>query len=177
MNGKKIKRIIIAGKGASGKDYLRKSMESKGFKYCISHTTRPRRNDEIEGVDYYFINDNRASEMCDNSEFYEHVVFNGWLYGTSKEEFNKSNLFIMTPKGISGLKKDDRENSFIVYIDIEDTVRTKRLSERNDVDIVERRVKADFLDFCDFEDYDFKIKDPEFRPDYEWCNLKIIDND
>ena len=128
-------------------------------------------------MDYYFIDNTKASEMVDNSEFYEYVVFNEWLYGTSKKEFEKSNLFIMTPKGISRLKQEDRNSSFIIYIDIADDIRTERLSKRNDADTVERRVKADFLDFCNFEDYDFKIEDPEFKTDYEWCNLKIIDND
>lgn len=177
MKDRKVRRVILAGKGASGKDYLRKFMEINGFKYCISHTTRPKRKDETEGLDYHFIDNEKALDMVDNKEFYEYVFFNGWLYGTSKKEFTGSNLFIMTPKGISNLTKKDREESFIVYIDVDDKIRTERLSKRNDADSVERRIKADSFDFKDFNDYDFRIQDPKFNPNYEWCNLTIIDND
>lgn len=175
--GKKIKRIIIAGKGASGKDYLRKCLESKGFKYCISHTTRPKRESEVEGKDYYFIDEKLAFEMVQNQEFYEHVVFNGWIYGTSIKEFEASNLFIMTPKGISNLKKHDRETSFIVYLDISSQIRLKRLTKRNDADFVERRILADENDFCNFSDYDFKISEPFFICDYDWSQLNFLSDD
>lgn len=174
---RKIKRVIIAGKGASGKDHLRKLMESRGFKYCISHTTRPKRDNELEGEDYYFIDKSKAAEMVVANEFYEHVVFNDWLYGTSKKEFDSSNLFIMTPRGISNLKHKDRESSLIIYLDIDENIRLERLTKRNDTDASGRRIKADYLDFYNFSDYDLVIKDPSFTPDCNWCNLKIINND
>jgi guanylate kinase len=50
-----MKRIIIVGKGGSGKDHMRKKLEEAGFRYCVSHTTRPPRDEEINGKDYYFI--------------------------------------------------------------------------------------------------------------------------
>jgi guanylate kinase len=37
------KRIILCGRAASGKDYLRKLLQEDGFKYQISYTTRPPR--------------------------------------------------------------------------------------------------------------------------------------
>ena len=49
------KRLIIVGKGGSGKDHMRKMLQDEGFRYCISHTTRPPRKDETNGVDYFFI--------------------------------------------------------------------------------------------------------------------------
>ena len=47
-------KIILVGKGASGKDHLRKILEGRGFTYGISYTTRPPREGEIDGQDYYF---------------------------------------------------------------------------------------------------------------------------
>lgn len=156
----KKKRIIIVGKGGSGKDHLRKILEKIGFSYCISHTSRPPRENEQEGKDYYFINTSGLERMVE--DFYEHTWFNGWFYGTSFAEFSRANLFIMTPKGVSSLRPEDREESLIVHIDISEDIRRERLSQRRDADDVERRIQADYNDFKDFTDYDVVIDNPEF---------------
>ena len=153
-----MKRIIISGKGGSGKDYLRKIMEDYGFTYCKSYTTRPIRENEENGKDYFFIEE---KDIPAKKDLYESVYFNGWFYGTPKTEFKKSNLFIMTPKGISFLKKEDRKNSVVIYIEANEETRKNRLLERRDADDVERRIKADEKDFNDFNDFDLIINNSE----------------
>ena len=158
-----MKRIIIVGKGGSGKDHLRKELEKLGFRYCISHTTRPPRDGEINGVDYHFISrESAAFEFAAKGKFYEYVIFNEWLYGTSVEEFEKSNLFIMTPSGLSKMKESDRKESIVIYLDIDENVRRDRISKRNDADKIERRLEADKNDFLSFTDFDYVITDPFF---------------
>ena len=154
------KRLIIVGKGGSGKDHLRKILVESGFKYCVSHTTRPIREGEENGKDYWFIESSRLTSMAD--DFYEAVFFNSWFYGTSLEEFYSSNLFIMTPKGVEKLKPEDREESTILYLNIDEETRRSRLESRRDADDVKRRLEADFADFEDFTDFDFEIKDSNF---------------
>jgi len=157
-----IRRIVIVGKGGSGKDYLRKNLEILGYKYCTSHTTRSAREGEVNGVDYFFISDSEAESLILNDSFYECVTFNNWIYGTSKSEFYSSQLFIMTPSGLSKLLPEDRSESFVVYLDIEEPIRRNRLMQRNDADNVERRLAADHNDFEGFNDYDLRITDPTF---------------
>jgi guanylate kinase len=157
------RRVILVGMGASGKDHLRKMMVDFGFNYCVSHTTRPKRSDEEEGIDYYFIDEVEAYRMILEDLFLEHTTFNTWIYGTSKDEFRKSDLFIMTPSGISQLNRADREESMIVYIDVPEQIRRERMLKRRDADDVERRIKADEIDFTDFSDYDLRIEDYNFR--------------
>ena len=154
------KRLIIVGKGGSGKDHLRKMLEAKGFKYCLSHTTRPIREGEENGKDYWFIKSSILPSMAD--DFYEAVFFNNWFYGTSLDEFYSSNLFIMTPKGVEKLKPEDRIESNILYLNIDEETRRTRLEGRRDADDVRRRLEADFADFKDFTDFDFEIKDSNF---------------
>lgn len=157
------KRIILVGKAASGKDNLRKRLESKGFKYAVSYTTRPPREGEEEGVDYFFIEPDKAQEMIDNGNFYEYVEFNGWIYGTTKLQFWSDDLFIMTPKGISHIEPKDREKSFIIYLDIDKEIRKERLLQRDmPGDSLDRRIEADEIDFKDFVDYDLRITNPDF---------------
>jgi guanylate kinase len=168
------RRLILVGKAASGKDYARQQFENFGYRYCVSHTTRPPRKNELNGVDYYFISlDSAIHHYVAKNLFYEYVEFNGWIYGTSLDEFEKSNLFIMTPGGINKLKPDDRKESFIVYIDILENIRRERLLKRNDADNVDRRLAADERDFENFTDFDYRINDPNFIIDSEFVRINL----
>jgi len=157
------KRIILVGKAASGKDHLRKKFESRGFKYAVSYTTRPPREGEVDGKDYFFLTDEEATKMVESNMFYEYVYFNGWLYGTTVEQFYTDDLFIMTPAGISHVKPEDRVNSFIIYTDIDIETREIRLKMRYmPGDSLERRIQADEVDFTGFNDYDLRITNADF---------------
>jgi len=157
-------RIILVGKAASGKDHLRKILEGRGFNYGVSYTTRPPRKGEVDGKDYYFIDEMEFKTLIEQGFFYEYVAFNNWLYGTSKEQwYTTDDVFIMTPSGVSKLHAADRKNSFIIYIDIPTEIRRERLSQRNDnADTIERRLAADDNDFALFTDFDIRINDSNF---------------
>jgi len=158
------KRIILCGRAASGKDYLRKKLQQEGYTYEISYTTRPPRTGEVDGVDYHFITEGKFKEMIANDEWYEYVVFNNWYYGTSRVQFQNTNsIFIMTPKGLGHVKPEDRTDCLVIYLDIPEDIRRQRISLRNDADSVERRIQADKIDFDDFIDYDVHITNPEFN--------------
>ena len=155
-------RTILVGRAASGKDFLRKKFEDRGYKYGISYTTRPSRTGETDGIDYHFLTTEKFEAMIANNEFYEHVSFNGWHYGTTKKQFYEDGIFIMTPHGISCIEPEDRKKCFVIFLDIPIEIRRERLSLRSDADKVERRLEADELDFKDFKDYDIKINDSGF---------------
>jgi len=157
-------KIILVGKAASGKDHMRKILQSRGFNYGVSYTTRPKREYEIDGEDYYFIDKSIFIDGVYTGLWYEWVEFNGWYYGTTKKQFLEDcNLFIMTPKGITHVDSIERKNCTIIYLDISDTTRSSRLSERGDNnDSIERRMHADEEDFKDFTDYDIKINNSNF---------------
>ena len=161
------RRLILVGKGGSGKDHARKISENiVGAKYAVSYTTRPPREGEVEGVDYFFLPMRTFNKMINEDAWYEYVTFNGWNYGTSKEQFENDDLFIMTPKGLSHLSDKDRDESIVLYLDIPEDVRRERMSKRaGNADSIERRLKADDEDFAGFEDYDFKIENPNYRID------------
>ena len=157
-------KIILVGKAAAGKDHMRKILEGRGFKYGVSYTTRPKREGEIDGEDYYFLTDEEFANMDDDNQWYEYVQFNSWMYGTTKKQFLKEcNLFIMTPKGISHIDPIERKNCTIIYLDIPADVREYRLRNRGDLnDKIERRMEADRIDFENFEDYDLTINNSKF---------------
>ena len=155
-------RIILVGKGTSGKDHLRDLLVSRGGKKDIGYTTRPIREGEISDDTYHYVSDSEFDAMIKSDAFYQWDIFNSWRYGSSKEEFATKDIFILTPRGILQLKPEDRANSFIIYLDISEDIRKERLLKRNDTDGVERRLQADREDFKDFKDYDIKICSPDF---------------
>ena len=54
------------------------------FGSCVPHTTRPRRQFEVNGRDYHFVESREAMEAdIQNHKFIEAGQYNGNLYGTS----------------------------------------------------------------------------------------------
>ena len=81
---------LLVGISGAGKDTLKQALLHRaGFAEIISHTTRlPRKNGGImeqDGVDYYFINDEKAAEMLQAGKFIEAKFVHGTVYGTSIE--------------------------------------------------------------------------------------------
>mgnify|MGYP000273842761 FL=1 len=68
-------KIVIVGKAASGKDYFRKILADKGFKSGVSHTTRPPRKGEVDGVDYHFITVEQFKAMIASDQLVEWQEF------------------------------------------------------------------------------------------------------
>lgn len=157
------KRIILVGKAASGKDYLRRVFLENGYSNAVSYTTRPARVGEKEGVDYKFISEELARDYINNNIFLEYVYFNGWIYGTTKEQWDTEKVFIMTPAGLSHAEGVDRDESFVIYLNIKAEDRFDRLFSRQmPGDSIERRMMADEVDFKNFENYDAFITSSDF---------------
>ena len=168
----KSEKCIIVGQSGSGKDFLMRKLIEEGLKGCLKMTTRPKRVNEIQDVTYNFVDDYTFENNLNNNKFICYQKFTVtplekspevWYYGITKEEFNISQVFIMTPGEISQIDSVIRKNCFIVYLDIDRQIRENRILKRNDNnDSVLRRLDADEVDFKNFKDYDLKITDPEF---------------
>ena len=130
-------------------------------------TTRPKRKNEVEGVNYYFktLNQFESLDLLVSQDFFNDKG-ELWKYGILKEDFNNSQAFILTPGEVRQLTPEVRKNCFVVFLDIERSIRESRISNRQDHnDSIKRRLDADEIDFKDFKDYDLKITDPEFDVD------------
>lgn len=79
--------IVIMGKSLSGKSYLQKELVKQGFPKMITATTRPKRQGEVDGQDYYFVNKIAKDAIAPRRY---HVVNNQeWDYYLPKDEFIK----------------------------------------------------------------------------------------
>lgn len=169
----KNERVIITGHSGSGKDWLMRELSKSGLKTSVKTTTRPKRGSEISGISYHFIENSEFQNILESGGFICHQKFNiisqdgisdTWYYGISKDEFNSSQVFIMTPNEIDQLHPDVRKECFIVYLDIERSIRESRILKRNDPnDSIKRRMDSDEIDFSHFKNYDLRITDPDFE--------------
>ena len=74
--------IILVGPSGSGKTSIGKVLEEQSIPRLVTTTTRPAREGETEGVDYYF----RDFSKEDMKEFIEQTVYNNNRYGLTKAE-------------------------------------------------------------------------------------------
>jgi len=102
-----IKLVILVGPSGSGKSTIEELLTKKGYTKTISHTTRPKRDGEIEGESYYFVSKSDFLKMKDTNQFIETVDFAGNYYGLSVQEFlekakkkNKKVVLVVEPKGL-----------------------------------------------------------------------------
>ncbi|KAF2955782.1 guanylate kinase [Marinitoga sp. 38H-ov] len=78
---------VVSGPSGVGKSSIIKNAMSKlnGFIFSVSYTTRPPRPGEINGKDYFFVDENTFNKMVENNEFLEYANVHGYKYGTSKK--------------------------------------------------------------------------------------------
>lgn len=147
--------IVLLGKTASGKDSLMKMLiEDGGYYPLVSHTTRPIRPNETDGVEYHFISKEKFKEMEDGGGFIETREYNTlvggipdvWYYGLTKKSIRNDahNVVILDIDGYRELKKVYRDRVLSFYLSVDDNVLLKRAVERKD-DLIEfrRRLEDD----------------------------------
>lgn len=151
----RINIIAIFGESASGKDTLQKELcKSTKYHKIISTTTRPKRQHEVEGIDYYFVSAEDFAKKVMNLEMLEATQFNDWFYGTTLSALDKDiiNVGVFNPQGIRCLLDDERLNIIPIYIASSPKTRLLRSLNREDnpdVDEIIRRYGVDKKDFLD----------------------------
>jgi guanylate kinase len=79
--------VIFSGSSGVGKStIINKLIREDGDKYMFmpTITTRKKREDEVEGLHYYFVNEKEFEKKIKQNEFYEYERVHGNMYGTSK---------------------------------------------------------------------------------------------
>ena len=139
------KIFYIMGKSSSGKDTIYKRLlEDKGLDLCniVLYTTRPMRQGEQPGREYYFVKEESFREFQDQGKIIEartyQTVYGPWIYFTADDgqiRLEKKNyLGIGTLESYMNMKKYyGEENVFPLYIEVEDGERLKRAIRREEL--------------------------------------------
>jgi len=151
--------IILVGESASGKTTVAKLLQEKyGMKMITTYTTRPMRDGEVNGVDYYFIDREKFEDLQMHGFFAETAEYRGWLYGSSKYDYlDDNNVVVLTPHGLRQVKRvfNGRDDIHIesVYLSIPRRDRLVKLLQRGDnIEEAYRRSLSDVGQFDGIED-------------------------
>ena len=146
--------IALIGESGSGKDRTLTEVCAAvpSFHKIVGYTTRPIRDNEINGINYYYISKEEFEKKIINEQMLEYAVFNDWFYGAGYESLDKDkiNIGVFNPDGITSLLKSPDCNVISFWIKANDKVRLIRQLNREtnpDVNEVIRRFQADAKDF------------------------------
>ncbi len=116
--------IAISAPSGTGKSTLCEEIRRKKpeIKFSVSCTTRPKRNYEKDGINYYFLTEDEFKSKIKNNELLEYEEVHGYYYGTlintlknaisSKELM----LFDVDVNGAMSIKKKYPRNTLTVFI-------------------------------------------------------------
>ncbi len=117
--------IIFSAPSGAGKTTIVRALRNRlpQLGFSVSATTRPKRNSETDGKDYFFLDVKTFKEKIDNDEFAEwEEVYPGLFYGTLRSEIEKkldgggSILFDIDVVGGLSLKKIFGEKALAIFI-------------------------------------------------------------
>ena len=170
--------VILSSPSGAGKTTLvKKIAKENNFKISISHTTRKPRSNEIDGVHYYFVNEEKFKKLITNNKFLEYAkVFNNF-YGSSEDVvFNKLEkgqnvIFDIDWQGTEQIKKRKLKYKIITVFILPPSRKElfNRLLNRdlNDEKNAMERMKKFDEDVLHWKNYDLVVINDNFNKCYE----------
>ena len=130
--------FYIMGKSSSGKDTIYKRiMNEMKLIPIVLYTTRPMRENEVQGREYHFVDRNCFENMKSAGEVIEERIYNTihgeWIYFTSRDSISSEKgdcIGIGTLESYVKLKECFGDSVVPIYIEVEDGIRLARAVER-----------------------------------------------
>ena len=159
--------IIISGPSGVGKGTLIAKLCERfpRLKLAVSATTRLPRDGEVDGCEYHFLTLDDFNARIDRGEFVEWCTVHGNLYGTLRQEIDKTVLAgdnVLLEIDVQGAKKVVPQFNYVVRIFIappSDTALLERLRHRNteSEEALARRLEAASRELQEQKDYDYVV--------------------
>ena len=179
--------FVLSSPSGAGKTTLTKKLaeNNSNFKISISHTTRKPRPNEINGKDYYFVDQKEFEELIKKSSFFEYANIFDNRYGTLKKpvlEFlskGRDVLFDIDWQGTQQLKKNKNlplVTFFILPPNIE--VLKKRLLNRHNhqEELIEKRMKKFNEEVSHWNEYNYVVVNDNLEKCYDTI-INIINSE
>ena len=163
----KVKHVLFCGPSGSGKTSIVSRLVKKFpfLTFSVSATTRPKRNWEKDGIDYYFLSIEEFKKKIAEDAFVEYEqVYEGGYYGTLHSEIDRANaegkslVFDVDVKGGVSLKSKvgERMKAFFVRPPSLDILKERLVARKSETaeTLEERMSKASSeLQFEEYFDY------------------------
>lgn len=173
--------IISAPSGAGKTSLVRELVTStKDVAVSVSHTTRAMRPGEVDGQDYYFVDQETFLSMAGHSAFLEHArVFDNY-YGTSQQHverllLNGQDVILEIDwQGARQVRRliEDSQSIFIVPPSLEALRQRLRGRGQDDENIINRRMQDAVNEMSHYAEFDFLVVNDDF--DQALYELKSI---
>ncbi len=177
--------VILSSPSGAGKTTITKKIQQKypSFKISVSHTTRPPRTNEIDGVDYHFISKMKFKSLINENKFYEYAKIFDNYYGTLKANVDgailkNDILFDIDWQGTKQLSQFKNLKLIKIYLTTENKGELeKRLISRNQntIDEVKKRLSSYDEDIKHWNDYDYVLINKNLEVCFKQIE-KIISN-
>lgn len=165
--------FIVTAPSGAGKTSLVRELVKDDSSLCISvsHTTRPKRQGERDGVDYFFVDRDEFERKLAQNTFLEHAEVYGHYYGTSREwvqQHREQGLDVILEidwQGAEQVRKlDPTACSIFILPPSVETLR-QRLETRalDDSKTIERRMRQARREIAQVENSDFRVVNDEFE--------------
>lgn len=159
----KIKLLALFGESGVGKDTIQHWLVNNlpNTHKIISCTTRPPRDYEKNGIDYYFLNANTFISKYLKNEILEFTIFNDWYYGTLKSDLKKDkiNIGVFNIEGIHDLLEYFNELEILpVRIQVDEKTRLLRSLNREKNPNCEEICRRFLTDKKDFKNINFNYE-------------------
>ena len=84
--------IVISGPSGVGKDSVVQCLKERGLSvhFVVTATTRPRRENETHGKDYFFVSKDEFARMIENDELFEYAIVYNDYKGNSKQQVREA---------------------------------------------------------------------------------------
>jgi len=159
--------FIVSGPSGSGKTTLVKRLleANTNASFSVSHTTRKKRKGEVEGSDYYFINENEFKLMIEDGKFAEWAIVHNNYYGTSFKEIEEKSkgdkilVLDIDVQGAKNIKKLYKTSLAVLILPPSIEILIERLIKREgkmDNDI-EKRLSIARNEILNYKLYDYAV--------------------
>ncbi len=170
--------VILSSPSGAGKTTLVKLLSEKNnFFVSTSHTTRKPRPNEINGKDYFFVDDKEFKRLIQNDEFLEYAKVFKNFYGTSRTpviqnlENSKNVIFDIDWQGADQIKNKNLDYKLITFFLLPPSkeILFERLSNRDMKDklIAEERMKQFERDVLHWINYDYVVINDDLNECYQ----------
>ncbi len=174
--------VIISAPSGAGKTSLAKALVNSvpNTVLSVSHTTRSRRAEELDGVDYHFVDEEQFEKMIDEGKFLEYArVFNNY-YGTShaavEQQLSRGNnvLLDIDWQGAREVKKKVPEvcSVFVLPPSREELERRLRGRGQDSETVIADRMREASEEMRHHEEYEYLVVNDDF--DQALADLRAI---
>ena len=178
--------LVLSGPSGAGKSTIisEASKDIGDYYFSISTTTRPPRDGEIDGKDYYFVDKNTFEDGIRAGDFLEFAEVHNNYYGTSlkpvREALDKGRLVIFDidiqgHRLIRAKLGDITTSAFITPPTLTELERRLRLRSTDDEEIINNRLGNAKTEILAVGEYDFAIVNDDIkRASYEFSIIANV---